>query len=460
MTAEAAYQEFSESLSQLPILPSDSEYSQARKIWNGMIDKQPAIIAMCTNVNEIVKCVNFARKQGLLVSIRGGGHSVAGKSVCDNGLMIDLSKMKTVTVNAEEKTVIVQSGATIGELDNETQKFGLATPVGIVSKTGIAGLTLGGGYGYLGRTYGLTSDNLISAELVTARGEVIQTNETKNSDLFWALRGGGGNFGIVTSFKFKCHVVGPDIMVAKVFYPIEDAREVLQFYSEFSQNSPDELATSVFIANVPSVDPFPAVFQGKPAVFLLSCYSGDLETGKNVMKPIEHFGNPFLRVVVPTPFLEVQTTLDEGMPNGMRYYWKSHFLKTLSDKAIDVFVNETKNVPGSLTIVGFDPFGGAYNKVDQNATAFPQRSASYIFGIWAGWINPEEDEKIISWTRGLFDKLKPFSIGGTYSNFLDQDDDDKVNASFGSNYKQLQEIKNKYDPHNFFSINQNIKPKM
>jgi len=459
MVAETAYRKFSESLSQTPLLPSDSEFVQASKVWNGMIEKQPAIIVRCSDTNDIVKCVNFARTQGLLVSIRGGGHSVAGKSVCHNGLMIDLSKMKTVTVNEAEKTAIVQSGATIGELDNETQKFGLATPVGIVSKTGIAGLTLGGGYGHLGRTYGLTSDNLISAELVTAQGEVIQTNENENSDLFWALRGGGGNFGIVTSFKFKCHNVGPEIMVAKVFYPIEDAKEVLRFHSEFSQNAPDQLATSIFITHVPPVDPFPEAYQGKPAIFLMSCYSGDLENGKNVMKPIEGFGNPFFQLIVPTPLLEVQTTFDEGMPNGMRYYWKSHFLKTLSDQAIDVFVNETKNIPGPLTIVGFDQFGGAYNKVDQNATAFPQRSASYILGIWAGWINPEEDEEIINWTRGLFDKMKPFSIGGTYSNFLDQDDDDKINVSFGSNYKRLQEVKRKYDPNNFFSLNQNINPK-
>jgi len=451
-------QEFSQSLSQDLILPSDSQYDEARTVWNGMIDKKPSMIAMCNTVDDIINCVNFARNQNLTVTIKGGGHSVAGKSVCDNGLMINLSQMNSVKVNAKEKTVTIQSGATIGDLDKETQKFGLATPVGIVSKTGIAGLTLGGGYGYLGRSYGLTSDNLISVELITTNGEIIQASESENPDLFWALRGGGGNFGIVTSFKFKCYNVGPDVLVAKIFYPIEDAKEVLKFYTAFSKHAPDELATSAMVVRIPPVEPFPKDIQGKLSVFILACYSKDIESGKKAMEALENYGNPMLRVIMPTPFLEVQTTFDEGMPNGMRYYWKSHFFETLSDEAIDVFVNHTKNVPGVFTIVGFDPFGGAINKIEETATAFSQRSASYILGIWGGWIEESDDETNINWIRELYEKMKPFASGDTYSNFLDKDDDDKIKVSFGKNYERLRLVKRKYDRDNFFSNNQNIKP--
>lgn len=458
MISSTTLNEFSQTLSQTLILPSNSDYDVARSVWNGMIDKKPLMVAMCNNVNDIVKCVNFARKQKLRVSIKGGGHSVAGKSVCDDGLMINLSQMNAVMVNSKENTVTVQSGATIGDLDKETQRFGLATPVGIVSKTGIAGLTLGGGYGYLGRSYGLTSDNLISADLITANGEVIKASESENSDLFWALQGGGGNFGIVTSFKFKCHQVGPEVMVAKIFYPIEDAKEVLKFYKTFSNTAPDELATSALIIRIPPVEPFPKEIQGKLSVFVLACYSKDIESGKRAMEPLETFGNPMLRVIMPTPFLEAQTAFDQGMPNGMRYYWKSHFLETLTEDAIDVFVNHTKNVPGIFTIVGFDPFGGAINRIKENATAFSQRSASYILGIWGGWIEQNEDEEIINWIRELYEKMKPFASGGTYGNFLSKDDDNKIKASFGSNYERLQRVKRKYDPNNFFSNNQNIKP--
>ncbi len=457
MISSTTIQEFSQTLSQDLILPSNSQYDIVRSVWNGMIDKKPLMIAMCNNANDIINCIKFAHHQKLEVSVKGGGHSVAGKSVCDNGLMINLSQMNSVEVNPKDKTVTIQSGATIGDLDKETQKFGLATPVGIVSKTGIAGLTLGGGYGYLGRTYGLTSDNLISVELVTVNGEIIKASDSENSDLFWALRGGGGNFGIVTSFKFKCYEVGPEIMVAKIFYPIEDAKDVLRFYTSFSKNAPDELATSAMVVRIPPIEPFPEEIQGKLSVFILAVYSKDIESGKKAMEGLENYGNPMLRVIAPTPFGEVQTTFDDGMPTGMRYYWKSHFFETLSHDAIDVFVNHTKNVPGVFTIVGFDPFGGAINRIKKNETAFPQRSASYILGIWGGWIEKDDDKNNINWIRELYEKMKPFASGDTYSNFLDIDDDKKVKTSFGSNYERLQEVKRKYDPNNFFSNNQNIK---
>ena len=458
MPNQAKIQVFSQTLNQSLILPNDSEYDNARSVWNGMIDKRPAMIAMCINVDDIINCVNFARANNLLVSIKGGGHSVAGKAVCNDGLMINLSQMKNIKVNETNKTVKVESGATIGDLDKETQKFGLATPVGIVSKTGIAGLTLGGGIGYLGRKHGLTLDNLISVELVTANGDVINASENENSDLFWALRGGGGNFGVVTSFEFKLYEVGPDVMVAQVFYPIKDAKEVLQFYREFTKNASDELAAYALVVRVPPVATFPEELQGKTAIAIVACHSGNLEDGKTELEPLQDFGIPFLRAIMPMPFLALQTNFDPGVPNGMRYYWKAHYMNNLKDEAIDVFVNHTQHLPGPLSIVGFEPFGGAINRVKTEDTAFSERDASYVLGIWSGWIDPNNDEKIINWSRELHQKMTPYSSGGVYSNYLDHDDANQINSSFGTNYKRLQEIKRKYDPNNFFRINHNITP--
>ncbi len=459
MLDQITIQEFSQALSRPLIMPSDSGYDEGRSVWNGMVDKRPVMIANCINVDDIKRCVNFAHSHDLLVSIKGGGHNVAGRAVCDDGLMINLSQMNAVVVDPVKRTVSVESGATIGELDKETQKFGLATPVGIVSKTGIAGLTLGGGIGYLGRKHGLTIDNLLSVELVTAKGDLIFASETENSDLFWALRGGGGNFGVVTSFEFKLHELGPEIMTAQVFYPIEDAKQVLKFYREFTSNAADELAGYALVVRVPPVDPFPEALQGKTAIALVVSYAGSLDDGKTALEPLENFGNPILRAIMPMSFLALQTSFDQGVPNGMRYYWKAHYIDHLSDEAIDVFVNHTNHIPGPLSIVGFEPFGGAITRVEESATAFPQRSASYVLGLWSGWIEAENDENIINWTRELYHKMTPFASGGVYSNYLDNDDSDKISASFGSNYSRLQDVKNKYDPNNFFRLNQNIIPK-
>ncbi|PKQ46008.1 FAD-binding oxidoreductase [Confluentibacter flavum] len=459
MLDQITIQEFSQTLSQPLIMPLEPGYDEARSVWNGMVDKRPAMIAKCTNVDDIKKCVNFAQSHNLLVSIKGGGHNVAGKAVCHDGLMIHLSQMNAVIVDPVKRTVRVESGATIGELDKETQKFGLATPVGIVSKTGIAGLTLGGGNGYLARKHGLTIDNLLSVELVTANGDFISANETENPDLFWAIRGGGGNFGVVTSFEFKLHEIGPEIMAAQIFYPIEDAKKVFTFYRDFTSNAADELAGYALIVRIPPADPFPEAFQGKTAIALLVGYAGSLDAGKAALAPLENFGNPILRVIMPMPYLALQTSFDQSAPNGIRNYWKAHYMDDLTDEAIDVLVNHTRHFPGAFSAVGLEPFGGAITRVEENATAFPQRSASYILGIFSGWIEPENDEKNINWTRELYNKMTPFASGGAYSNYLDHDDSDKVSASFGSNYSRLQDVKSKYDPNNFFKLNQNIIPK-
>ncbi len=459
MVAQKTIQEFSQSLRQPLIMPSDPGYDEGRSLWNGMVDKRPAMIAKCLHADDIKNCVNFARSHDLLVSIKGGGHNVAGRAVCDDGLMINLSEMNAVIVDPVKRTVKVESGATLGELDRETQKFGLATPAGIFSTTGIAGLTLGGGNGYLARKHGLTIDNLLSVELITAKGDLISASETENSDLFWALRGGGGNFGVVTSFEFKLHKVGPEIMAAHVFYPIEDAKQVLTFYREFTSNAPDELAGHAYVLRVPPADPFPEAFQGKTAVALVVCYAGSLDDGKRALEPLENFGNPILRAIMPMSYIALQKSFDQAGPKGIRSYWKSHYMDHLSDEAIAVFVNNTKHIPGPFSVIGFEPFGGAINRVAESATAFPQRSASYILGAFSGWMEAGDDDKNIKWTREFYNKMTPFASGGVYSNYLDNDDNDKVRASFGSNYSRLQDVKSKYDPTNFFKLNLNIIPK-
>ncbi len=431
-------------------MPGDPAYDEARSVWNGMIDKHPAMIARCDDVRDVVNSIHFAREHSLPVSVKGGGHNVAGRAVCDDGLMIDLSPMNKVEVNPENETAIAEGGATLGDLDQATQKFGLSVPLGVVSKTGIAGLTLGGGIGYLGRKYGLTIDNLLSVKVITADGRVLTASENENPDLFWAVRGGGGNFGVVTSFKYKLHKVGPEVMTAQAFYSIEDTKEVLRFYKVFTENASEELSAYCMVLNVPPVEPFPENFHGKPAIIISGCYIGELEDGKAEFAPLEAFGEPILRLIAPMPFVEVQKSTDAATPDGMRYYWKAHYLTALTDEAIEEFAAQVRDLHGELSIIGFEPLGGAISRVDENATAFPQRNAFYSLGIWSGWVNPKDDEKNIKWTRDLHDKMIPYTTGGLYSNYLDRDDQQKVSNVYGSNYEKLREIKSKYDPDNFF----------
>ncbi len=459
MLSKSSVQMFAEKLRGESIQPGDKGFDEARALWNGMIDRKPALIARCLSADDVINSVNFARENALPLSIKGGGHGVAGKSVCDDGLMIDLSLMNAVVVDSKARTVRVEPGAMIGDVDRETQVFGLATPVGIVSETGIAGLTLGGGFGYLGRKHGLTIDNLISADLVTADGRTVHASEDDNPDLFWALRGGGGNFGVVTSFEFRLHEVGPEVMTAQVFYPIEDAGDVLRFYRNLTADAPDELACYAFAVRVPSVAPFPESFQGKTAIALVACHSGTIDDGKTALAPLHGFGTPILSAIQTMPFAALQKSFDNGMPDGKRYYWKAHYFKELTDEAIDVFASHTSHLPGPLSIVGFEPLGGAISRVDESETAFPQRQAAFALGIWSGWEDPADDEEIINWTRELHVKMTPFAIGGVYSNYLDQDDDDQVKAAFGANYERLQRVKATYDPENLFRLNQNIQPK-
>lgn len=439
-------------------IPGDAGFDEARSIWNGMFDKSPAVIARCKGAADVITAVNIARENKMLLSIKGGGHNVGGKAVCEGGLMIDLSLMKSVRVDHGKKTARAEPGVTMAELDHETQAFGLATTGGFVSTTGIAGLTLGGGVGYLARKHGLTIDNLLAADVVTAKGELLHTSAEENPDLFWGIRGGGGNFGIVTSFEYKLHKVGPKVLAAQIFHPIDDAESLLHFYRDFMADAPNELACYVMAVNVPPVDPFPEDYQGKTAMAFVACYSGEVKQGEEVLKPLQNFGDPFMNVVQPMPYTFLQKSFDAGAPKGQRYYWKSHYLDGLNDEAIHIIAKNAKLLSGEFSVLGIEPMGGAICDVENNETAYPHRNAKFMLGIWSGWSDPGKDNFISEWVRKFYDSMEPHATGGMYVNYLDKDDENRIKSAYGTNYKRLSKIKKKYDPNNLFQMNTNIKP--
>ncbi len=437
----------------------DPGFDEARSVWNGMIDRRPALIIQCRSAADVITGIAFARENKMVVSIKGGGHGVAGKAVCENGLMFDMSGMKSVRVDPDARTARVGPGALLRDLDRETSKHGLFTTGGIVSTTGVAGLTLGGGMGYLARKHGLTIDNLLSADLVTADGKLLHCSEKENSDLFWALRGGGGNFGLVTSFEYQLHRQNPEILAAQIFYPMKDAPAVMHRYRQLMTNAPDELVAYAFAVNVPPAEPFPSELQGTPSFFFLACHSGDHEDGRKLLNPFQEIGDPILSVVEPLAYTALQQNFDEGMPKGGRYYWKSQFMREITDDAIATFLQYGEKIMGSMTMLGFEPLGGAIGRVGAGETAFSGRDAKFALSVWAGWHDPLKDQEIISWARDFHQSMSPFASDGLYSNYMDQDDEVRVLAAYGGNYERLQSIKSKYDPDNFFSQNMNISPK-
>ncbi len=459
MPDTATVDRFAEALRGQLIRPEDPDYDTSRAVWNGMIDRRPVLIARCSDVADVVAAVNFAREQDMTVSVKGGGHGVAGKAVCDDGLMIDLSAMKSVKVEPTAKTAMVEAGATLADLDRETQKFGLATTGGVVSQTGVAGLTLGGGMGFLARTLGLTVDNLLSATIVSAKGEPLQVSKTTHPDLFWGLTGGGGNFGVVTSFEFQLYEVGPEVPAAQIFYPMEKAKDVLYAYRDLMADAPDELSCYAVAVHVPPAEPFPEKHQGKPALALVACYSGPIEEGQKLLAPLQKLGEAIFENVGPMPYVALQQGFDDGVPNGARYYWKSHYVDEISDQFIETYLTHTHTLPGPLTISAIEPMGGAISRVSPEETAFPHRNAKFALGIYAGWMDPGDDDTSIAWTRDFHHAIAPYSTGGVYMNYLDQDDTEKIHAAFGNNYQRLRKLKTKYDPTNFFRLNQNIEPR-
>lgn len=438
--------------------PDDDGYDDARRVWNGMVDRHPAAIARCEGSADVIAAVRYARRSGLPLSVKGGGHQLAGKAVCDDGLVIDVSPMDGVRVDPDTRTVRVDAGATLATLDREAQSFGLATPAGVHSTTGVAGLTLGGGIGWLSRSFGLTVDQLLAADVVTADGKLVYASEDENADLFWALRGGGGNFGVVTSFEFRVHPVGPEVLTVQLFHHIERAEEVLRAYRDVMASAPDELACYPMFLHVPPIEPFPAELHGAPALALVGCYSGDVAEGQAAVAPLAAIGAPFLDVVAPMPYAQFQSSFDAGNPDGARYYAKSHMLPELTDEAIATLVGHVDDLPGELSMVFLESLGGAIGRVSVGATAWPHRDAAYGLAVHAGWLDPADDDVAISWCRRVAGAMAPHATGGAYVNYLDGDEEDRVAAAYGDVYARLAEVKRRWDPDNLFRSNHNIAP--
>jgi FAD/FMN-containing dehydrogenase len=428
----------------------DDGYDDARTIFNAMIDRRPGLIARGTATGDVARAVRFARERGLVVSVRGGGHNVAGNAVCDGGLMVDLTPMKGVRVDPAARTVRAQGGVTWREFDRETQTYGLATTGGAISSTGIAGLTLGGGFGWLGRSYGMSCDNLISADVVLADGSIVNASADENADLFWGLRGGGGNFGVVTSFEYRLHPV-TSILGGMLIYPFEQAGAVLRAARDFNQSSPDEMSIFGVLLTSP---------EGAKVVALLVCYNGPIEQGEALLRPLRENMSPIADLVAPITYEQQQTLLDEGFPFGLQNYWKSEFLKSLPDAAIDVLVEQFSSVPSPLSALVLEQFGGAYRRVGAEETAFAHRDWDYNFLIISRWTDPAEADQHIQWARDVWQAVQPYASGSVYVNYLEpgQEGADRIRAAYGPVYDRLVALKNRYDPTNFFRLNQNIQP--
>lgn len=440
------------------LLPGDDEYGEAIEIWNGMIEKYPSIVVRCQNTDDVVAALNAAKQDDLPFSVKAGGHSAAGKALRDDGMVIDLGPMDRVEVDANAKTAVVGPGARWGDFDTATQEHGLATTGGVDSRTGVAGLTLGGGIGWLARSFGLACDNLRRVEVVTASGEIVTASPDEHSDLFWAVRGGGGNFGIVTEFEFQLHDVGPEVLVAQAFHPFGEAVDLLSFYRDFMDGAPDEVGCYAFILPIPPVEPFPEEYHGKTAAALIGCYSGDIDEGEAAFEPVVSHGDPIVSFAQPMPYTEFQQSFDDGYPNGERFYGKSAFIEGISDELIHDLVDVTDPLPGPMTGVFFECMGGAVADVDANETAFPHRDAPYNLAVTCGWSDPTRDEEIMSWAERFEDTIIPYSTGGVYVNYLDRNDDDKMRGAYRGNYDRLIEVKRRWDPDNRFDANPHLIP--
>jgi len=440
------------------ILPSDAAYEGARKIWNAMIDKHPGLIARCVGTSDVVSAVNFARENGLVLAVRGGGHNIAGYAMCDDGIVIDLSQMKAAKVDPDARRVTIEGGATLADLDAATQAHGLATPTGINSTTGVAGLTLGGGFGWLSRKYGMTVDNLESAEVVTAAGQVVRASASEHPDLFWAIRGGGGNFGVVTHFEFRLHPVGPDVLCGLIVYPISDAKTVLQQYREFTAKAPDELSVWAVLRLAPPLPFLPQEVHGKGVTVLAFLYAGDPKQGEPLIEPLRKFGTPAGEHVGLQPYAAWQQTFDPLLAFGARNYWKSHNLTTIEDGLFEAAVDYIGKSPSPLSEIFFGAIGGATTRPSPDSAAYAHRDAQFVMNVHGRWEDPADDERCIRWARDFAKASAPFASSGVYVNFLTADEGGRVRAAYGQNYQRLAEAKRKYDPDNLFHINQNIKP--
>jgi FAD/FMN-containing dehydrogenase len=437
----------------------DPPYDGARHVWNGAIDRYPALVARCTGIADVIAAVRFARERELVVAVRGGGHNVAGTAVCDDGVVIDLSPMKGMWVDPVARTARAQPGLLWGEFDHETQSFGLATPGGIVTHTGIAGLTIGGGLGWLMRKYGLTCDNLLSADVVTADGELVRASAEENADLFWGLRGGGGNFGIVSSFQYRLHPIGPTVLAGVVLHPAERAREVLDFYRHFIASAPDELMSIVVLRMAPPAPFLPQEIHGRPVVIIAVCFAGPVEEGERAVRPLRRFGDPLADLIQPTLYASHQAMLDASVPHGLGYYWKSEYLPPLGDALIATLTEHAWRVTTPASYTALFHLGGAVNREDPADSAFEDRRATHAMTIDGVWSEPSASGACIAWARDFWEAVRPYATGRVYVNFLGAEGQDRVRAAYGAaKYERLRTLKRKYDPTNFFRMNQNIVP--
>lgn len=438
--------------------PGDAEYEESRTVWNAMIAERPRLIARCQSAADVIAAVNFARDLDLRLAVKGGGHNVAGDAVCDDGLMIDLSPMNSVRVDPAARTAHVGGGATWGDFDHEAQAFGLATTGGIVSSTGVAGLTLGGGLGHLSRKFGLAHDNLRSIDIITADGELVHASEDEEPELFWGIRGGGGNFGVVTSFEFELHPLGPEVLTGPIIYRYEDAAEAFQFSRDFMADAPDEIQCyAAFSKGSPELG-LPESLHGESIFVLIPTYAGAIEAGRRALQPLREFGDPIADAVQPMPYLELQQMFDERWAEGFRYYWKSHLFDELTDEAIETIVDHCDSSAPFMSVFTDGWLSGAIRRAGDDATAFPHRDKAVSLTIGMQWEDPDRDEELISWAREFHQSLEPYASEGAYVNFLDRDDEGRVPAAYGEWYDRLRRIKGDWDPDNLFRVNKNIEP--
>ena len=438
--------------------PSDKDYDEARALYNGMIDKRPKLIARCTDAADVLAAVNYGRENKLLLAIRGGGHSGPGLGSCDGGLVIDLSQMRSVRVDPSNRTVRVDPGCTAADLDHATYAFGLAVPLGIVGSTGVAGLTLGGGTGYLTRKHGLTIDNLLEVDMVLADGSFVTANKDQHADLFWAVRGGGGNFGVVTSFLFKAHPA-KIVFAGPIFWDAKEAKKVIGAYRDFIANAPEELGLFVGLKTVPPTDPFPKEHWNKRACALIGAFNGPIEKGQTLMASLlEKLPAPLFNWMGEMPWTAINSLFDPFFPKGLQWYWKGDFVKTLSDEAIDVHIANALKAPTPFCLMHLYPIDGAVRRVAKDATPWAARDASWSMVIAGISPDPKDAAALRTWGRTYWEAIHPFNLQGAYVNFMDADEaDNRVQLSYGDNYKRLAAIKAKYDPNNLFRVNQNIK---
>jgi len=434
------------------------EYDEGRTLWNAMVDRKPGLVIRAKGASDVQKAVNFARENGLLIAIRSGGHQIAGHAVAEGALLLDLSHMNSVRVNKAEKTVRVEPGATLGDIDRETQVHNLALPVGINSTTGISGLTLGGGFGWLTRKYGMTIDNLISVDIVTADGKIRVASEDENADLFWAIRGGGGNFGVVTSFEFAVHDIGTEVLSGLIVHPIEAAPALLQEYRKIADTAPDEMTVWVVMRKAPPLPFLPEDWHGRPVLVFAACYTGDPAKGQEALAGLRALGEPIADVIGPTPYIGWQTAFDPLLTPGMRNYWKSHDFKGLPEEAVSTLLSAIETLPDPNCEVFIAHVGGAMARVPKEDTAYPERASHFIMNVHTRWQDPSGDTACIGWARELFDNMAPYSTGSAYINFMPADEGDRVAGVYGGNMKKLGRIKAKYDPENLFRVNHNIAP--